>query len=180
MGPAPFCVNHNFLGQTWKLIHGRPSIIGPLINPGFYRWVQTELLADVMERVDDNMNFLPDSSVPSDLHWLTAFVNDTMMDINPVTDSDSRAIRHFYIALEQEFDCQETNCAFHTTWYFHFRRVNLEDETVQSSYDFGCLELDAEAWIKSFLELRFPNIEFDYDSLLLGETLPHLRIHHTF
>ena len=72
-----------YLGQDWRIENGRPHLIGPLVNRGFYNWVKTELYADIMERVDDNYNFLPHSSVPSDLHWLGAFVNDKMMDITP-------------------------------------------------------------------------------------------------
>ena len=133
-----------------------------------------------MDRVDDNYNFLPHTSVPSELHWLGAFVNDHMMDVTPASDSDSSGVKHFYMGLEQEFDCSEVNCIFHHTWYFHFKRINLDDETVQSSYDFGSLELDVEAWLQSFLTLRFPAIEFDYDNLLSGESMPRLRIHRTY
>ena len=133
-----------------------------------------------MERVDDNYNYLPHSSVPSDLHWLGAFVNDKMMEYTPRNDPDCFEIKHFYIGLEQEFDCNEINCIFHHTWYFHCKRIDLDDETIQGSYDFGSLELDFEAWIQSFLTLRFPAIEFDYASLISGESMPRLRISHTY
>ena len=133
-----------------------------------------------MERVDDNYNYLPHSSVPLALHWLGAFVNDKMNDITPRNDPDWAGIKHFYIGLEQEFDCNEINCIFHHTWYFHCKRIDLDDETIQGSYDFGSLELDVEAWLESFLTLRFPAIEFDYASLIAGETQPRLRISHTY
>ena len=133
-----------------------------------------------MERVDDNYNFLPHPSVPRDLHWLGAFVNDKMMDITPRNDPDPCGVKHFYIGLEQEFDCNEVNCIFHHTWYFHCKRIYLDDETIQDSHDFGCLELEFQSWLESFLTLRFPAIEFDYSSLISGETQPRLRINHTF
>ena len=161
-------------------MNGRPAIIGPLINRGFFNWVKTELYAQVLDDVKDEYNYQPHSSVPNEIHWLGVFVNDKMKDINPYNDPDPAGIKDFYLGLEQEFDCQETNCIFHHTWYFHFKRIDLDDETVQGSYDFGSLEYDFEAWIQSFLELRFPSIEFDYESLLAGNTLPRLRINHTF
>ena len=155
-------------------------MIGPLINRGFYEWVRTELNAEVLAEVDDNFNYLPHSSVPRDLHWLSTFVNDKMKDITPATDIDYHADRDFYIGLEQEFDCSEVNCLYHHTWYFHCKQYRLNDETVQDSFDFGCLENEFEAWLQSFLTLRFPRIEFDYNSLMAGDTAPRLRIHHTF
>ena len=102
------------------------------------------------------------------------------MDVTPASDPDWSGVKHYYIGLEQEFDCSETNCAFHNTWYFHFRRIDLTEETIQGSYDAGCLNLDFEAWIRSFLDLRFPSIDFDYQSLLTGESMPHLRLHYTY
>ena len=168
------------LDQEWRLIHGRPSLIGPLISRGFYDWVKSELYADVLDRVKDDYYYQPHSSVPTDLHWLSVFVNDKMMDINPYNDPDSAGIKDFYIGLERVFDCSEINCAFHHTWYFHCKRIDLDDETIQGSHDTGCLQWDFEAWIESFLELRFPSISFDYESLVAGNTLPRLRINHTY
>ena len=169
-----------FQGQTWRLIYGRPELIGPLINRGFYQWVKTDLYAEVMERVDDNFNFLPHSSVPENVHWLSAFVNDKMMDITPASDPDCRGMKRFYIGFEQDFDCQEVNCLYHHTWYFHCKKFDIDDETVQGSNDCGCLEFEFEAWLESFLTLRFPAIDFDYESLMNGNTVPRLRITHTF
>ena len=134
-----------------------------------------------MDRVDDNYNYLPHSSVPQEAHWLSAFVNDKMMDVTPATDSDCRGIKRFYIGLEQEFDCQEVNCLYHHTWYFHCKRLDLDEETVQGSFDFGGdLTFEFQAWLESFLTLRFPKIEFDYVSLMNNEVVPRLRINRTF
>ena len=166
--------------QQWTLENGRPELIGPLINRSFFNWVKTELYQDVLEQVGDNHYYIAHPSVPSELHWLSTFVNDSMKTITPATDSDSRGVKHFYIALESEFDCSDLNCVFHHTWYFHFRRINLNDETVQDSHDFGSLQLDFEAWIRAFLELRFPRISFDYESLLNGESMPHINITRTY
>ena len=155
-------------------------MIGPLINGEFYRWVVRELHSDVMARVDDNFYYQPSSSVPQELHWLSVFVNDSMVQITPATDSDCLSPKHFYLAFEQEFNCSDRNCVFHHNWCFHFRRIDLDEETIQGSYDFGVLEVDVEAWLESFLELRFPAISFDFESLVNGQSMPPLKISYTY
>ena len=142
------------------------------------QWVLAHLQPEVNSRIQGEIHCIPSPDVSDDDCWLNAFVQDSLFDLDPDLDVENGVPLYYMVAFEQEFDCPERNCVFHTSWSFRFHQVNPnEEESIQSSYDFGCLPDDVESWISSFLEVRFPCIEFDYSSLISGDSLPQLNLY---
>ena len=168
-------MNKFHLENTWYVEYGKPTTFGRLLNRGFMQWVTSDLQSEINSGLDSSTTYTAHTSVPLADRWLNAFVHDYMQFFN---DGNSPSeTKHFLVALEQSFNCQETNCVFHHEWFFHFEPFDPTDEDIQGCYDFGCLHHTVEAWIESFLEVRFPSISFDYDSLISANSLPQLHVH---
>lgn len=93
----------------------------------------------------------------------------------PDFDPEDRII--FYLAFERKFDCGEKDCVLHSSWSLHIKRLDDDDEDIGEAIDLTCLHLHVEDWLTSFLNLRFPSITFDYESLLNNDSVPCLNLH---
>ena len=82
-----------------------------------------------------------------------------------------------YVAFERDFDCSEKECVMHSSWSIHVKRLNDDGESIGESLDICCLHLTVEDWIRDFLQIQFPSISFDYDSLMSNDSLPSLNLH---
>ena len=145
------------------------------MNSSFQNWLQTGLIADIYNESSSGFPFQA-SDVSNDDQWYGPIINDTVdyLRDNPRYVNDD--VIHLFIGFEQSFDCIETNCALHSSWSLHVKRIDSDDETIQEYYNCGHLTDEVENWIRSFLELRFPSINFDYDSLINGDSLPSIRL----
>ena len=137
-------------------------------------WIQTDLIPDLRNEFPNETQFEPVSCVPSSHHWITPLISNTLASISdyPCFEADDHMF--FYVALERKFDCTEKDCVEHCSWAIHIKRIYRTDETIGESIELACLTFHTEAWLESFLELKFPSIIFDYDSLMHEDSLPRL------
>ena len=173
----PISEIHSFLERTWNIRYGRPNKIGYLLNPEFFNWVQSRLISDIRNEFPNDTQFEPESGVHSDYHWLTPLISNTLSCMSDSPNFVPEDRMQFYIAFERDFDCHELNCVAHATWSIHIKRLDDVDETIGESIDLCCLQSTVEDWIRDFLELRFPAIIFDFDSLSRDDSLPSLNRH---
>ena len=157
------------------MLSGRPTKIGGLLDTAFQNWLKNDLVTEINSESSCGFPFRA-VDVSDDDQWYNPIINDTVdyLRDNPAYVNDD--LLHLYIGFEQSFDCIETNCALHSSWSLHVKRIDSDDETIQEYYDTGHLVDEVESWIRSFLELRFPSISFDYDSLINGDSLPYIRL----
>ena len=146
-----------------------------LINSGFLDWVQNQLISNIRSEFPNEVQYQPNHLVPAADYWLSPLISNTVATVSDYPDFNAEDPLSFYIALEQDFDCNEKDCVQHTSWRFHIKRLRDDAETIGESIELSCLTFHVEAWLESFLELRFPSITFDYDSLMHEDSLPQLQ-----
>ena len=161
--------------NTWELLNGRPTKIGPLLDSSFFHWVQNGLVTEILHDCPNDPVLIPNKVREEDI-WLTPIIQNTLGYLQDNPHYEPVNLMHFYIGLERDFDCPETNCVMHSSWGFHVKQINSDDETIQGYYDNDCLTDVVEAWLESFFEVRFPRISFDYSSLIDEDSLPHIRL----
>ena len=141
------------------------------MNPDFLHWVQTRLIEDIKDEFPNDTHFEPTGEVHPDYHWLTPLISNTLTSMADYPDFDPEDRMQLYLGFERNFDCHEKECAVHSSWSIHIKRLNDDAENIGEALDICCLHLTVEDWLQDFLQLKFPSITFDYDSLLNNDSL---------
>ena len=150
--------------------HGQPTQIGELISPRLLTWAQEDCHDDFINSDTSLAIYRPDGLVPDRENWLSEFISVNLDHVGEDSVYGCKTEGLYYIGFEQRFDCLEFNCVNHCDWGIHFHEVlNEQRETVLDLQSDSILETTLSGWINTLMQSRFPNICFNYDSLILNQ-----------